>query len=263
MRSVLLAASLSLAFVAPAFGDAPEMGRDLPALVREALGASHDGHEDDLWRFTLTADYGDTGGFSARFDSTRPEGERWTLISPANSDAMSDDLREQWVDLSTPDEDEADDSADSDDEESGQSFGIGGDGSGLFFSSDTVDLIGGRLAQTRRANGLTEFSFQPEMNDEDDEDGEDNFSRFLSGELTVADRDPYVQRIRIFAPASFKPHPVARVHEFEMVMEFERIDGLPAPIVRAFSTHVDVSALFQRQTQNIRFEFSEVEYEAR
>ncbi|MEN0651960.1 MULTISPECIES: hypothetical protein [Hyphobacterium] len=265
MRSIMLAASLALAPVIPAFADSPEVPNDWPPLVRQALTAAHDGGEDDVWRFTLRADYGDAGEFTARFDSTLPEGEQWTLISPASASAMSAELRDQWNDLSTPDEDEAEAPAEGEDaeEETGQSFGIGGDGSGLFFSADTADLISGEVRELRRSGGRAVFAFAPNMSDGEDDAEADAFGEHLSGELTVSEGDAFVERIRIYAPASFKPHPIARVHAFEMVMDFAREDGLPGPIVRNFSTQIDISAMFQRQSQDISFTFSDVEYEAR
>lgn len=264
MRSILIAASLALAPAIPAFADSPDIPGSWPPLVREALGAVHEGHEDDVWRFTLTANYGEMGEFTARFDSSRPEGEQWTLISPASPAAMSDDLREEWIDMSTPDEEEAPaEDGEEAEEDTGQSFGIGGEGSGLFFSADTADLISGELNELRRSGGRAVYSFAPNMSDDEEDSDADDFGRYLSGELTVAQSDPFVERIRIFAPASFKPHPAARIHEFEMEMEFARVDGLPGPIVREFSTRIDLSALFQRQSQDISFTFSDVEYEAR
>lgn len=264
MRSFLVFAGLALALTSPAFADNADATRNWPPLVRQALGTAHEGHEDDIWRFTMTADYGDAGRFSARFDSTRPEGERWTLVSPASAEAMSEALRDHWIDLSTPDEDEdAGDSESADEEDSGTSFGIGGGGSGLFFSAETAEMIGGDLAQLRRSGGRAAYTFQPRMSDDEDGGDADDFGRFLSGELTVTESDPFVERLRIHAPASFKPHPAARVHSFEMVMEFARVEGLPGPILQSFATDVDVSALFQRQTQAFRFTFSDVEYEAR
>lgn len=261
MRSILLAASLALVPLTPAFADVPA---SWPPLVREALGAAHDGGEDDVWRFTMTADYGETGAFTARFDSSRPENARWTLIEPASPDSMSEALREEWIDLSTPDEEDADEAADADGEENGGSFSIGGEGSGLFFGSDAIGMIAGDFGEPRQTRGRTVYTFAPSLADDEADEGEaDAFSRFLAGELTVAQADPFVERIRIHAPASFKPHPAARVHEFEMVMEFARVGGLPAPVLSGFSTRIDLSALFQRQTQTVRFTFNDVEYEAR
>lgn len=264
MRSILLAASLAIAPVA-ASADSPDIPNDWPPLVRAALTAAHEGDEDDVWRFTLRANYGEMGEFTARYDSGQEEGERWTLVSPASLSAMSEELREQWVDLSTPDEQEAAAPAEGEEteEETGQSFGIGGGGSGLFFSADTADLVSGDVRELRRSGGRAVYAFVPNMSDGEEDAEADAFGENLSGELTVAEGDAFVERIRIYAPASFKPHPIARVHEFEMVMEFAREDGLPGPIVCNFSTRIDISAMFQRQTQDISFTFSDVEYEAR
>jgi hypothetical protein len=81
----------------------------------------------------------------------------------------------------------------------------------------------------------------------------------LTGELSLSEQG-HVGEMRIFAPESFKPNAAARVHAFEMRMTFEQPDGLPAPVLTSMSTHIDVSALFQRQTQQLDFRFSDVEY---
>ncbi|WP_420432040.1 hypothetical protein [Hyphobacterium sp.] len=211
-----------------------------PEPLADALAMTYETPEDAHWRFVVDITAADQT-LSARFDGSRPDGEDWTLISPTDPATLNDELSEIWVDMNTPNEAEP--------AEGDSSIGRGG----LFFDAESALMVDGEV----RPLGSGRYAFAPNLDPGSDED--DLMQEHLSGELSLADAG-HVGEIRIFAPESFKPNAAARIHTFEMVMTFDRQDGLPAPIMTSLSTHVEVSALFQRHQQRMAMRFSDVEY---
>ncbi|MEE2525153.1 hypothetical protein V0U79_02160 [Hyphobacterium sp. HN65] len=215
-----------------------------PQPLADALSRTYEAPETAVWRFTLDIDVaGET--MQVRFDGTQPDGADWTLVSPANADALDGELAEMWSDMNTANDDE---------EEADGSVSIGR--SGLFFDAETAAMIAGDVELVEGVTFGLSYRFQPVLETGEENDGMDEF---LDGEVRIAPLG-HVDQIRIFAPRSFKPHPAARIHSFEMLLGFEQIEGLPAPVMTSMSTQVDVSALFQRQQQDLSFRFSDVEY---
>lgn len=257
MKWMFAAAVLAASCVAVHAQDA----QGLPPLVERAFAAGTEAPDEAHWQFTLTADMGEHGQFTARFDSARPEAERWTLIEPASPDEMSEDLRQTWDNTSEPDQaaDETRDEADGD----GRSVSIGGGGSGLFFGPGSTDFVAGGVREIRDTANQVIFAFDPNLADEDDDDAMARaMGENLRGEMTIARSNPFVERMRIHAPASFKPNFMVRIHAFEMELEFERQDGLPAPVMTRFLTRVEASAMMQRINQHVEFRFSDIAYTA-
>jgi len=213
-----------------------------PQPVSDALTRTHDASDEAVWRFNMRVSMNDDV-MVVGFDGAQADGAQWTLLAPETSDALTGDLSDMWADMITPD--------DNDDSEEG-GLSVGSDG-GLFFTAETAAMIAGNV---RRVAG-NQYSFDPDIDPDSDES--DSMVEHLDGELALATTG-FIEQIRIFAPESFKPNPAARIHVFELVMDFQQLDNLPAPIMTSMSTVVDVSALFQRQQQSVRFEFSDVEY---
>ncbi len=238
MRFISAAVAV-LCFPAISFSDSSTY----PQPLADALSMGYEAPDDAVWRFTMRVSMNDSV-MELGFDGAQADGAEWTLISPSSPESLSDELADMWVDMNTPDDD--------DDEDNGRSISVGS-GGGLFFTPETARMIAGNVERTSGGG----YTFSPDLDPESDQ--ADSMAENLAGEISLAPAG-HVDRIRIFAPASFKPNPAARVHEFEMVMDFQRFDGLPAPVMTSMSTVVDVSALFQRQQQSVRFDFSDVEY---
>lgn len=242
MKWIVAAAALGLASTAHAdFSSYPQP-------LADALERTYDASDSAVWHFTMEVTI-EGEQMRVRFDGTQPDGADWALLFPDHPDDLSAPLADIWTDMNTPDDGEEDDNSGS------VSIGAGG----LFFDTDTAAIIAGDVVQApSEARGLR-YDFRPDLNpgEEDNDVMEDH----LAGQVDVSPAG-HVSRIRIFAPESFKPNPAARVHTFEMHMEFEQIEDLPAPIMTLMSTDVEVSALFQRQSQSIQFRFSDVEYTA-
>lgn len=236
---VLAAAAAAMCFCAPSFSDSSTY----PQPLADALAMGYAAPEDAFWRFTMRVSMNDAV-MDVRFDGAQADGEDWTLLSPASPDVLPEELSGMWAEMNTPD--------DPDDAGNGRRLSVGS-GGGLFFSPETAQMIAGDV-QLAAGGGYT---FRPDLDPDSDE--AESMAEHLNGEIALASSG-HVERIRIFAPASFKPNPAARIHEFEMVMDFQSVEGLPAPVMTSMSTVVDVSALFQRQQQNVRFDFSDVEY---
>lgn len=248
----LIAAALAALTCAAAEGQAAP---GLPALVEAAFSAGTETPEDAYWQFTLTADMGERGRFVARFDGARPEAERWALIDPPSPDAMSDGLRTAWENMSTRD---GDGGSAPDGERRG--LGLGG-GSGLFFGPESVGFVAGGVREIRSTPNQVTFAFDPDLAGDGDDDGVGRaMGEHLAGEMTINRTDPFVERLRIHAPGAFRPNLMVRISAFEMELEFERREDLPAPILTRFLTHVEASALMQRVTQRMEFRFSDIAY---
>jgi len=215
-----------------------------PQPLADALSRTYEAPDDAVWRFTLEVSLADER-MRVRFDGTQPDGQDWTLLSPADPDTLGEELSDMWLDMNTPDDST---------EEAEGSVSIGN--SGLFFDAETAAMVAGGVELVEGVTFGLSYRFDPAL---EGGEGSDGMDEHLAGEVSIAPLG-HVQQIRIYAPASFKPNPAARVHEFEMVLGFEQIDGLPAPVMTSMSTNIDVSALFQRQQQNLAFHFSDVEY---
>ncbi|WP_291844368.1 hypothetical protein [Maricaulis sp.] len=198
-----------------------------------ALSRSEITTEESEWRFTVTMNNAD-GVMVGRFDGTRPEGERWQLLSPT-LDELSDMQSGMWTGLQEPDENEED--------------------SGLFFSAGDSEIVPGSLTLAEETGDALVFNFEPQM-DEDDMAMAGN----IVGALTVSRDRLAVTRLRIWAPESFKPHFAVRLHSFDMVQEFDQLDGLPAPVLTRMSQEISGSAAFQSFDQSFELAFSEIEY---
>lgn len=212
-----------------------------PEPLADALAMTYEAPEEAHWRYVMQVTMNDAS-MQVRFDGSQPDGEQWQLVAPASEDGLADILVDVWQDLNQPD---------AEDENAGDGISINAT-EGLFFSSDTADVVAGDVVST----GTNQFTFRPDLGSDEEDDA---MRSFMTGELSLAPAG-HVDQIRVFAPESFKPHVAARVHAFEMVIRFDRIEGLPAPIMTLLSTEIDISAMFQRQQQAVRFEFSDVEY---
>lgn len=256
---IVLASALAVLSAASVDAQSIASSDNTPELVRTALSAGFEAEEGAIWRYTMRADFGEEGSFTGRFDGSRPEAEQWTLVSPTSLEQMSDELRDSWQDMIAP-ETESDDGEETE-EGGGASFSFSSDGSGLFFTADSADIIGGDIREVRNDAARVHYTFRPDMAEGEEADSEDTaFNEHVAGELIVAQPDPFVQRIRVFAPESFKPHFLARIHEFELVLEFVRQAGLPAPVLSRVTTRVEASAMGQQISQGISFQFSDIEY---
>ncbi|OLF73175.1 hypothetical protein AWH62_09560 [Maricaulis sp. W15] len=228
--SVLLAAA-SVLFSAPALGQSG-MAPVHPVLDA-TLSRSAVPTDKSEWRFTITMTNED-GVMVGRFDGTRPEAERWQLVSPALDD-LSEMQSGMWTGLQEPDEDE--------------------DDSGLFFSADGSDIVPGSLTLADEAGDRLVFNFDPQL-DEDDQAMADH----VQGALTVSRDQLAVTQLRVWAPESFKPHFAVRLNRFEMVQQFDQLDGLPAPVLTRMSQEISGRAAFQTFEQSFELTFTDIEY---
>lgn len=236
MKWILGAAALLIA--TPAFANTT----DVPQPLAQALELAQESPEGAIWRYTLDIII-DGEEMTARFDGSQPDGADWTLLSPASPDDLNNALGEIWTDMNTPD----------DGEEAERGISIGRDG--LFFDVNAARIVSGDI----RDLGAGRYGFAPNMNP--DSDDSDAMADHMTGELVLSGLG-HIEQVRVFAPESFKPNSMARVHTFEMRMTFDQVEGLPAPIMTSMATEIDVSAMFQRQTQSLHFRFSDVEYTA-
>ena len=103
MKDLFAATAVTVALVTfPASAQEEPAGTLQP--FEAALDRTVADDRDGDWRFTLTFT-GEAGELVARFDGTRPEAERWTLVSPAEAE-LTDDQRDIWDDVITSDDED-------------------------------------------------------------------------------------------------------------------------------------------------------------
>jgi len=221
---VVISAALGVGLAAPASAQ---------SLLEIAGQAAHDrGEPGQRWAFTQTITRDDSA-LSARFDPSRPEGERWTLLTPAQ-DALTD---EQQAIFNLLTDDQAPD----------VEVIVGGDGEPF----DMANSFGVGAALLREDAGEVVFGFSPSegVSMSGGGDGEDQrsveVSEHLTGEVMVSRDGPTLRAIRVYATDSFKPHPVARITRLDITMTYGEIEpGGPLALVST-SNEVAGRALFQ------------------
>lgn len=209
---------------------------DLPPLVAQAFAASSVAVREEDWRFRLTLTSAD-GVLEGVYDGSRPEGERWVLVSPAE-DELEGIQEQMWAGL-IADEGEEDE-----------------DGSGLFFDVEENRVRPGSVQLIEEDATQAVFAFRPDMGEDEAE-----FAEFIRGSMTVSrDPAPGIREYRLWAPESFKPHFAVRIHAFEMVHEYRWMDGVPAPVMTRLSQQIEGRAAFQNFDQSFELTFSDIEY---
>lgn len=207
----------------------------MPSLLAEALARSAVDGDPAEWEFTVSF-RSDGGDLIARFDGSRPEQERWTLVSPAREE-FNETHEEVWSDLTQDDEDD-----------SGTLFFHVTDAE---FDWDSATLVG----ETPEA---VTFGFTPDASEA--EEGDMVFLENIRGELTIDRDDAEVSQMRLYAPDSFKPHFAVRIREFEVVQTYSRIDGMPRPVLTRMTQNVRASAMMQNFNENFSIEFTDIRY---
>ena len=247
MKSVSLWAAAGAACVSAGLAVAPVHAQETlhPVLVEAFANSDLAAREED-WRFTLRVT-NDDGELVGRFDGSLADGERWQLVSPPE-DELSDMQAGLWAGFA---EDEDEDGDEDGDDEAGDDD----TGNGLFFSLAEADIAPGSLSLAEETGSGWIFDFEPELGDE-----EMDVAGHLRGRLTIGGRPTEVQELRLWAPESFKPHFAVRLHAFEMVQAYERVDGVPAPVLTRLSQSISGSAAFQGFDQSFELAFSDIEF---
>ncbi|MBR9826234.1 MAG: hypothetical protein GYB36_10600 [Alphaproteobacteria bacterium] len=224
-----------LASACLAFGPAA-FAVELPEVIEQIVSTGPQSDAREHWRFRITVEMDDSV-FVGRFDGSSPEGEQWELVSPS-LDQMSEDQSEIWSELIEP--------------VSGEDEG------GLFLMRSDLDYTPGSFNLIEESASQARFSFTPEL-------GEDEaaFAEFVTGEMIVDTQAENLEQVRIFAVESFKPNVAIRINEFEVIQEFDRIEGLPAPVMTRMSQSVTGSMAFRQFSQQVDIRFDEIERLAR
>jgi hypothetical protein len=207
-----------------------------PALLEQALSVPETAiWQASDWRYTLTISSSE-GPIIGRFDGAADIESQWTLISPT-MDGLSDSQLELWNDTI---EDDPDD-----------------DGNGLLFGADEAEMIGGDIVELSSTPIHVTYGFTPDLSEDN---GDDPLGGHVRGEVTVRRENPAVQSLRVYAPESFKPHPIARLNVFEMQMEFGFVDGLDHPLLQNFQTIIEGRAAFQAFGEHLTMRVTDIEY---
>lgn len=228
-KSLLVSAAVLVAPMAQAV--------ELPEIMETAVSAGPQSDTRDHWRFRITVEMAD-GPVIGRFDGAAPDGQRWDLISPSIN-GMTEEQSEIWSDLIEPDEDEE-------------------DAGGLFLLRGDLEHIPGSVNLLEERSGVARFGFDPQL----DED-EAPFAEFVTGEYVVNTQTSNIDEIRVYARESFKPNVAMRINTFELTQNYERLDGMPGPVLTRISQNISGSMAFQRFNEVVEIHFDEIEYLAR
>jgi hypothetical protein len=232
-RSVLFAFAL-LTFTAPA-------AAQTPPLVEAAIATMESRAEPgQRWSFLRTVTVGEEY-FVAEFDPSRPAEDAWRLEAPASEDELSRELRAAFRGMR-------------DETESDLELLYGGDPED---DRDLRDQVTG-LALTSEDDLGAVFAFIPDGSLLGPGDGGDPpaFVRHLSGELTVEKAAPSIHALRVFAAAPFKPVPVARITEMEILTRFAEVEPGGPFATASIYVHAAGSALFRDVDQTMLMEHS-------
>ncbi len=241
MKSVSLLATVSVACVSASLAAMPAHAQEpLHPVLVEALANSELAAREEDWRFTLRV-MNDDGELVGRFDGSLAEGERWQLVSPSEAE-LSEMQAGLWAGFAEEEDDE--DEADDDDTDNG-----------LFFSFADADIAPGTLSLAEETGSGWVFDFEPALDDEDMD-----VAGHLRGRLTIGSSPTEVRELRLWAPESFKPHFAVRLNAFEMVQAYERVDGVPAPVLTRLSQSISGSAAFQDFDQSFELAFTDIEF---
>jgi|GEM_PF-1345986 len=207
----------------------------LVAAFASAVESDSDGREN--WRFMAEADTID-GPLILRFNGGQL-GVRngWSLETPSE-DELTSVQRSSYTEIISPDEEED-------------------DAGGLFLASDAVELIGGEIRLLSQTEAELTYTFSPYLGTDEMDAA---IAHHLIGEVTVWRDGSGPARIRLHAPERFRPHPIVRIDVFDLVMEFQHIEGLTAPVMRRLSSRVEGSAAFQDISEVTEMAFTEIEY---
>jgi hypothetical protein len=193
--------------------------------------------EDMRWAFTREMETS-SGRVVARFDPSRPENRRWSPVSPASVEQMTDeqaDLYESF--LAEPHADFA-----------------------LVFKPapgaeepeedfDLETLADARGALVRTEGDFDVFAVDPTVLGDDDM-GE--FADDLSAEVTLERGSGSVRALRVYADESFKPNVAARIRELDMTMQFGPLAPDGPDGMLAMQMRISGSALFQSFDETVR-----------
>lgn len=230
----LISATCVLAATLAASPASSQDGPSVHPVLETALSRAPAATDETQWRFVVTMTSGD-GTLVGRFDGTRPDGQRWELVSPTEDD-LSDLQSGLWSGLQEPDEDEDEDS-------------------GLFFSVAGSGILPGSLELAEQTSDDLIFDFRPDLDAD-----EAAMADYIRGALTVSRDSASVTRLRLWAPESFKPHFAVRLNRFDMIQEFSALEGLPAPVLTRMSQVISGRAAFQSFDQSFDLAFSEIEF---
>lgn len=209
------AGTVAAGCVAAVSGVLPAAAEDAaPASLYEAALqdlAQHDGAVSQVCGFV--ADLQGEESASYRFDADRPEGRRWVNAEEAVADPAETGL---------PDE-----------------------GATLVRVSDS--MFTGREAPryVGRSDGLAVFAFDPVEVEISGMGQSVDIAEHVRSEVGIDPQTGRFAYVRLYAPDSFKPHPVARFREFETRVDIGQAwEGGPLVRVRAQNDMV-ISAMFQ------------------
>jgi hypothetical protein len=168
-------------------------GAEPPALVEQALQTMDEIAVED-WFFTQTTVAGDTTSV-LHHDPTRPESQRWTLVSVDGREPTDEEREKADRDRTRDDADDAED------ENEGEVRAM----------VDTESL-----ALIEETASYAVYSFRPVAEDESDA----KLFEHVDSTLRVRKAGPYVESLEMRSREPFSPRFGVKVREFAMTMTF-------------------------------------------
>lgn len=221
LAAVLALLSVQLSAQAGEAGSAP-----LPAPLQAALNQAARPGAAGTWHVRIQVRH---NGRTMLGRSDRAEGAEpvWQVTSPI-ADRLDGDQREIWRDLQE-------------------------DRGTLFFVPGALSIDAASIEVIEAGEGLITYGFSPRL--EGMAAGDARYLPHLLGEITVTESPPMVVRLRLYAPKPFRPDLVLRITRFELIQEFGRIAGQPAPVSIRLVQRVEGRALLREFVDDVRVSF--------
>jgi hypothetical protein len=206
--------------------------------MAERALASLDETSLDGWAFTETTVHNGTETV-ARYDPSRPEGERWRLLN-VDGRPPTDDEREDFEKRNAVRDERKEDTEDS--EERGLSAAIEAD-SLVFLDESESHAV---------------YRFKPSSGKEEDDDG---MSEHLDGELRISKNGPYVQSLEMRSREPFSPAFSVKIKEFSTVMTFAPAGEKGTVLLESVKVRVIGRAmLFKKLDETVETRFSDYRF---
>lgn len=209
----------------------PASAEDARALLDKAIAVA-DAHKTERYAFTVV--YTDrnakpAGAISLRFDPRRPEGERWTLLSPAEA-SLTKDQRKRFKNLRRSND--ADDS-----------------------------LIYDRLKDTAaKATLVSEDAVSARFSGPiNDPKAPVEVTNSMEMTLDLVKAGGFVRTISVASKQAFRPAAAAKVERMEQSQTYEPLVAGGPAILRGSRTIAVGEAMFKKFDQHIVMEYRDFE----
>ena len=227
LRSMFAGLLIALPLSATAETSAPNFPAPLEAAIEVAEAAKATPY---LWAYDLELNL-EGQDYRLRYDPRRTEDDGWSVLQP-DPETLSEKQLKALSDLRTDDDD-----------------------NDLFYDDLREDVRELGAAEETDAHWI--YAFIPLGEDKKEteflEDSE------MTGRIFVSKETGAITSINMTIGKPFKPAPIAKIRDLEIIQTYAPIDGVDAPLIASVETKVSGSAMFQSFDEKEAVTFSNFE----